>query len=206
MHIDDAAAFIVDFLRNPRPDDGYPFHGYDIWLPKVIVAYIREVEHSTEHLQSLYNGRRRVELAPFFYDAAWSLCRRGVLRPGIKDVSGAGPVNGASAEGYGLTEIGRSWIEQGAPAVFLADPDRLSQMFHKLSPRFGPGFLQRASEAVRCHRFGAHFGCCAMSGAAAESILLAVAATKSGDDRATLAQISNRKRQAEGCRQCRRTG
>lgn len=97
-------------------------------------------------------------------------------------------MNGASAEGYSLTVIGRSWIEQGAPDVFLVDPDRLSQMFDKLSPRFGPGFLPRATEAVRCHRFGAYLGCCAMSGAAAESILLAVAATKSGDDRATLAK------------------
>jgi hypothetical protein len=79
-------------------------------------------------------------LSPFFYDAAWHLCRRGVLRPGIKDVSGAGPVNGASAEGYSLTTIGRSWIEQGAPDAFLADPDRLGQMFDKLSPRFGAAF------------------------------------------------------------------
>ena len=140
MHIDDAAAFIVDFIRNPRPDDGYASHGYDVWLPKVIVAYLRDVERSTEQIQNLYRGRRSLELSPFFYDAAWHLCRRGVLRPGIKDVSGAGPVNGASAEGYSLTTIGRSWIEQGAPDAFLADPDRLGQMFDKLSPRFGAAF------------------------------------------------------------------
>jgi len=89
--------------------------------------------------------------------------------------------------------IGRSWIEQGAPDVFLVDPDRLSQLFDKLSPRFGPGFLQRANEAVRCHRFGAYLGCCAMCGAAAESILLAVAVAKSGDERATLATYQTAK-------------
>jgi len=89
--------------------------------------------------------------------------------------------------------IGRSWIEQGAPDVFLVDPDRLSQMFDKLSPRFGPGFLPRATEAVRCHRFGAYLGCCAMSGAAAESILLAVAIAKSGDERTTLATYQTAK-------------
>src|SRR5262249_19970960 len=132
-------------------------------------------------------------LSPFFYDAAWGLCRRGVLRPGIKDMSGAGPVNGASAEGYNLTAVGRSWIEQGVPDVLLVDPDRLSQLFDKLSPRFGPGFLQRANEAVRCHRFGAYLGCCAMCGAAAESILLAVAVAKSGDERATLATYQTAK-------------
>jgi hypothetical protein len=61
-------------------------------------------------------------------------------------------------------------------------------MFGKLSPQFGSGFLQRAAEAVTCHRFGAYLGCCAMCGAAAESILLAVAIAKNGDDvAATLA-------------------
>jgi hypothetical protein len=163
----------LTFFGTP-PDDGFPSYGYDVWLPKVIVAYIREVEHSTEHTQHLHGGRRQGELAPCFYDAAWSLCRRGILRPGIKDVSGFGPANGASGAGYCFTAIGRSWFEQGAPDVFLADPDRLSQMFDKLSTRFGFGFLQRATEAVRCHRFGAYLGCCAMCGAAAESILLAV--------------------------------
>jgi hypothetical protein len=59
-------------------------------------------------------------------------------------------------------------------------------MLGKLSPRFGAGFLQRATEAVTCHRFGAYLGCCAMCGAAAESILLAVAIAKRGDEGATL--------------------
>jgi hypothetical protein len=53
MHIEDATAFIVDFLRNPRsphPDDR-PNFGYDIWLSNVIVAYLREVE-ATLHFPS----------------------------------------------------------------------------------------------------------------------------------------------------------
>jgi hypothetical protein len=120
------------------------------------------------------------------YDAAWNLCRQGILRPGIKDTADARPANGASADGYSLTAVGRSWIEQGASDVFLADPDRLSQMFDKLSLRFDRGFSQRATEAVRCHRFGAYLGCCAMCGAAGESILLAVAIAKSGNEKTTL--------------------
>jgi hypothetical protein len=156
MHVDDAAAFIVGFLQNPRPSDGYPTYGYDIWLPNVIVSYIKEVEKSIEPFQSLHRGRRVDELSPFFYDAAWGLCRLGVFRPGIKDARGLGASDGAGADGYCLTAAGRLWLEQGASAVFLADPDRLSQMFDKLSPQFGTGFLQRATEAVRCHRFGAY--------------------------------------------------
>lgn len=110
----------------------------------------------------------------------------GVLRPGIKDTISGGPANGASADGYCLTAVGRSWIEQGASDVFLADPDRLGQMFDKLSPRFDRAFSQRATEAVRCHCFGAYLGCCAMCGAASESILLAVATAKSGNEGTTL--------------------
>ena len=187
MHVDDAAAFIVDCLQKPRSNDGYPSFGYDIWLPNVIVAYIREVEHSTEPLPNLRGGRRADELSAFFYDAVWGLCRRGIFRPGIKDARGPGSADGASPDGYCLTSIGRTWIDGGAPAIFFADPDRLTQMFGKFSSQFGSGFLQRAAEAVTCHRFGAYLGCCAMCGAAAELILLAVAIAKSGDDVATLA-------------------
>ncbi len=184
MHIEDAAAFIVDCRRNPRPHDGYSNYGYEVWLPKLIVAYLKEIVRSSERIDP--RGPPSQKYAPVFYDAAWNLCRQGVLRPGVKDSIGAGPANGASTDGYSLTAVGRSWIEQGAPDVFLADPDRLSQMFDKLSPRFDRGFSQRATEAVRCHRFGAYLGCCAMCGAAAESILLAVAVAKSGDERTTL--------------------
>jgi hypothetical protein len=73
------------------------------------------------------NKKRRVAAPSLFYEAAWDLCRRGIFRPGIK---GGSPyvADGASADGYCLTRLGRSWIEQGAPAVFLGDPDRLSQV------------------------------------------------------------------------------
>jgi hypothetical protein len=118
MHVDDAAAFIVDCLQKPRSNDGYPSFGYNIWLPNVIVAYIREVEHSIEALPNLRGGRRVNQLSAFFYDAAWGLCRRGIFRPGIKDARGPGPADGAGPDGYCLTNIGRSWIDGGAPAIF----------------------------------------------------------------------------------------
>jgi hypothetical protein len=186
VHVGDAAAFIVDFLRTPRPDDGYATYGYEIYLPKVIAAYVREIESVTLPSLDPYRSPRVAELSPDFYEAAWDLCRRGILRPGIRRTGAQATPDGASGNGYCLTTFGRTWIEQGASAVFLANPDRLSQMFGKLSSRFGSGFLQRATEAVTCHKFGAYLGCCAMCGAAAEAILLAVAIAKSGDEGATL--------------------
>jgi hypothetical protein len=186
MQIEDATAFIVDFVKKPRRDDGYPTYGYEIYLPKVITAYITEVEKNTERTPLTYGGPRVQELSPAFYEAAWNLCRRGVLRPGIRRFGEQATPDGASGNGYCLTTLGRLWIEEGPASVFLGDSDRLSRLFDKLSQPLGPGFRQRASEAVGCHAFGNYIACCAMCRAAAESILLAVAIARSGDERATL--------------------
>lgn len=54
--------------------------------------------------------------------------------------------------------------------------------------RFGPGFHERAQEAVRCYGAHAYLGCCILCGAAAESILLAAAIQKQGDEATVLKQ------------------
>jgi hypothetical protein len=82
--------------------------------------------------------------------------------------------------------VSQLWDAAGSNK-FFADPDRLSQMFDRLSPQFGAGFSQRATEAIRCHAFGVYIACCAMCGAATESILLAVAIAKNRNEGATLA-------------------
>jgi hypothetical protein len=170
-------------------------------LPNLIGAYIKESEKSSEHPSSAYRGQRMVELSPIFYEAAWHLCRRGVLRPGIKKAGEQATADRASGNGYCLTMIGRRWIAQDAFGILLIEPDRLSQIFQKLSELLGSGFLQRATEAARCHAFGAYIGCCAMCGAAAESILLAVAIAKSRDEASVLAKYrsaSGRRTVVEG--------
>ena len=64
-------------------------------------------------------------------------------------------------------------------------------------PLFGDGFHQRAMEAVKCRNAEAWLACCAMVGAAAESVLLAIAITKEGDEERVLRVYrSNRGRQA----------
>ena len=59
---------------------------------------------------------------------------------------------------------------------------RLSELFALLSGRLGMGFSQRAKEAALCHSFGANLAACAMCGAAAESIILAVSIAKIGNE------------------------
>lgn len=178
MHIEDAAAFIVDFIAKPRAAAAYSDYGYDIYVPNVIAAYLVEVEKIPQHL--VRDHPRGRELTSFFFDAAWDFCRRGVLRPGVPNSGNA------DNRGFSVTKLGRSWIASGAFAPILLDTMRLSELFASLSGRLGVGFLQRASEAARCHSFGANLAACAMCGAAAESIVLAVAIAKTGDEAAVL--------------------
>src|SRR5260370_9728136 len=178
MHIDDATAFLGDWMRNPRPTE-YGSYGFEIYLRNVIADYLKETERVFDR-----DSPRSRELSPVFYEAAWDLCRHGVLRPGVKRMGLQS--DGGVGDGYCVTALGRSWIEQGAPAFVVFEPSRLGKLFESLSPNLGRGFLQRANEAVQCHRFSAYLACCAMCGAAAEALLLAVAIQKTKNEAATL--------------------
>ena len=178
VHVDDAADFILDFLRAPR-NDGYPTFGYEFWLPNIVVAFLREIEKNNEH--DLHNSARANQLSPIFYDAAWGFCRRGILRPGLAKMQGQATASGASGDGYTLTEFGQAWLAEGAAPVPI-EPGRLQAQFRKLSVPFGAGFLQRANESALAYKLGAYLSCCAMCGAASESIFLAVAIAKTGDE------------------------
>ena len=181
MHVEDAAAFLADCMARPRPSN-YPSFGYEVYLPNVIQAYLKEVERPAGH-ESTWLSRVQ-ELSPLFYEAAWDLCRRGILRPGVQRLGGQS--DGGGGDGYSVTTLGRTWIAQGAPAPLLIDASRLSELFATLSKRLGPAFLQRSIEGARCHAFGCYLASCAMCGAAAESILLTVAIVKTGDEDAVL--------------------
>ena len=115
-----------------------------------------------------------------FFDAAWYLCRIGVLRPGPAAPSG-GLLGGATGDGYTVTEHGKTWLASHKDRP-PADPSRLAQILQPFGAGFGPGYLQRTEEASACYRTMNYLACCAMAGAAAESILLAVAIAKTGDE------------------------
>jgi hypothetical protein len=159
VHIDDASASIVEWIWKPRSADGYSSYGYEVYLPNVISAYLMEIERDTTHHSQLRNSPRAREVSPVFYEAAWELCRRGVLRPGVQRLGGQS--DGGTGDGYCVTAVGRSWIEQGVPTLQVLDSGRLAALFQSLSARLGAGFLQRANEAVRCHSFGCYVACCA---------------------------------------------
>lgn len=61
-----------------------------------------------------------------------------------------------------------------------------AKMLASTGSNFGNGFHGRAQEAICCYGAHAYFACCAMCGAAAESILLAIAIKKVGDENKVL--------------------
>jgi hypothetical protein len=183
MHIEDAANFIVDYIRRPRPSDGYSTYGYEIYLANIIATYLKEVERTSQHHSYIQDNPRARQLWPFFSEAAWDLCRRGILRPGPKELNGQTTGDG---HGYSITTFGRKWVDDSTRSLIVIEPTRLGELFATFTNRLGTGFLQRANEAAQCHATGCYLACCAMCGAAAESVLLAVATAKSGDEDTTL--------------------
>jgi hypothetical protein len=119
------------------------------------------------------------------YDAAWELCRIGVLRPGEIAPRGMLAVP-RLGDFYSITEFGRRWLKEAADRPFL-DQSHLNQVLQSYGERFGDGYRQRSVEAVRSYQTCNYLAACVMSGAAAESILLALAIAKSrGDEKQVL--------------------
>jgi hypothetical protein len=131
------------------------------------------------------------DLSPVFYEAAWELCRRGMVRPGVKRAGDQAVEEG----GYSLTIAGRAALGTlDATSILLAQPGSLAAALAQYRSRFGEGFYQRALEAIKCRNAEAWLACCSMAGAAAESVLLALAVAKVGDEQ----QVLRTYRQAGG--------
>ncbi len=178
MNEEDAINYVIAYLRNP-PRSEFSSYGYEFYLPNVIRAYL--AQH--EGLQHPQGETRLRELSPVFYAAAWELCRRGVLRPGIKRYGEQATDDGSSGNGYSVTPFGRAWLAESQHDDFIpTEPGRFAALLKPFRELFGPGFSERAQQAVACHRAHAYLACCAMCGAAAESILLALAIQKRAED------------------------
>ena len=179
----DALLYIVRWVREGQLSD-YSSYGYDVYIPNVIRNYLR-----TNHPDSTESDIHRANesLSASFYDAAWGLCRRGILRPGVKRMGQQSTNDGSAGDGYSITVFGTTWMAESDRDTFVpTEPGPFANMLKPYSHRFGAGFQSRAQEAVRCYGAHAYLAACTMSGAAAESILLATAIAKSGDEEKVL--------------------
>lgn len=182
LHVDDALTELTESLAGlaKMKDAGIPVqksNGCEVWLPSIALKYwAQQAGHGIPSLVDS-SSLREHHLDPFA-DAAWYLCRMGVLRPG-PSADRAGHSTGSLGYGFTLTGYGLEWVRTATERLPL-DPSRFADLLTNISRDFGEAFLPRAREAAACYRTGNYLACCAMAGAAAEAILLSVASAKAG--------------------------
>jgi hypothetical protein len=174
MNTEDATKLLIKLLKNPD-HSSFAKYGYDLYLPTAYYTLGRK-----EGKDDMAMQREFREISPSLYAAAWELCRRGIIRPGIKK-HGEQAVEGS--DGYSITPFGKEWLsEENLDDFVPTEPERFAALLTKYKLKFGPGFHERSMQAVRCYGAHAYLACCAMCGAAAESIMLAAAIVKTGNE------------------------
>src|SRR5262249_33070917 len=183
MHYDDAFDFLIERLAAVPGWKGHmgssartATYGCDVWVPQIVQAYWQP-RITSFTIDSLGDEHFRP-----FYDAAWELARIGVLRPGANMPRGVG-MGGQlfTGDGFSITQFGREWLRDASSRP-IRDPSRLAEVLQGFGTRFGQGYAQRATEAAKTYRTANYLACCVMAGAAAESILLAIAIAKVKDE------------------------
>lgn len=182
LTVEDAIQLIVRYLRGPRPSDETSSYGYGLYLPNVARGYLKEIGKTWQESEYLWPS-----LSSVFYAAAWELCRRGIIRPGVRQAGVQITDDGSGGNGYSVTPYGEAWLRRASEADLVPlEPSRFAQMLATAGKKFGSGFVERSQEAVRAYQAHAFLACCAMCGAAAESIILALAIEKIGDEKKVL--------------------
>jgi hypothetical protein len=171
VSVEDATSFLIDMIRkSPTVVQKY---GYEVYLPNVVDAFANSQTPRPDHFEVAAAAE---ELSSIFFDAAWQLCRLGVLRPGVFETRGQSTTYG---EGYSVTAFGREWLENHEqPAYVPTDVGRIGKLLTRRQDLFGPVYVIRANDAALCYSAHAFYACCVMIGAAAESIVLAAAIAK----------------------------
>lgn len=177
MEIEDAEKYLIRWIRE-KPRSDYANYGYDIYISNVIRWALAQQGNRDHHtVESLIRT-----LSVPFYAAAWELCRRGIIRPGVRQYGQQSTEHGSGGEGYSITPFGQTWADESDKDDFVpTEPERFGKMLATFRDRYGSAFQERAQEAVRCYGAHAYIACCAMCGAAAESILIAACVESIGE-------------------------
>lgn len=195
MSDEEASTLIISYLRRGKKSQ-HPFSegfAFDVYIPNVVTEYLDVLQQESlqQHPQQ---GMTNYELdhvtnSQPFYDAAWNLCIRGILRPGVLEHNSTPQRHRTFIvnAGYHLTTYGREWLDNTAQDECLpTEYKRFSELLVAHTSRYGAAYQARSQEAARCYRARTYLACCVMCGAAAESILLALAIAKIGDEREVL--------------------
>jgi hypothetical protein len=189
IHSEEAFEFTVGHLatlHEAKDHRGYRAgeHDCDVWVPSLAWSYWSSRIDNRERRYHSSSDLEQPHVIPF-YDAVWELCRIGVLRSG--EFAPMGMTMHGSSDRYTITSFGWKWLREASQRPII-DPSRLAEVLQGFTPRFGGGYAQRSTEAVRCYRTANYLSTCVMAGAAGESVLLAIAIARSGDEGKVLAE------------------
>lgn len=163
---------LIKWIRDDCPGDRSSYD-FGVYLPKFL-----------RHLQIERN--EQYETSSIILDTAWGLCRRGILRPGSKFFLEDRLPQLQSELGFSVTSFGKIWIQEDEDVFVPTEPERFAEMIKPFKGVFGDGYYERAQQAIRCYDAHAYLACCAMCGAAAESVLLYLAIKKMADETSVL--------------------
>jgi hypothetical protein len=199
MNENDALTYMVTCLRQ-EPQTRFASYGYELYIPIVLREFLRQHMRGVQDYEvQRYFDQNAPALSSAFYAAAWNLCRRGILRPGIRAYGLQATEDGGSGNGYTVTPFGRQWLSESDRDDFVpTEPERFGQLLARSQQVLGMRYQERGQEAVRCYGAHAYLACCAMCGAAAESILLTIAIAKTSEARVLSAyRVSNGRSRVE---------
>ena len=182
--ITEAEAFRIIVRALKEAPDEACHYGYDCYLRDVIDWYLRTMH---KMVPSTGIATTIEACSPPFMDAAFALVRLGVLRPGVVRIGRQVVDDGGTA--FSLTGFGRTWLADPEHDPLPSHPAEMGALLGQYRDNFGDAFHQRAQEAVKCQLAGAWLATCVMAGAAAEAILIAIAAAKSGDEEQVLKEL-----------------
>lgn len=190
--VEDATNYLISGMRGSTTRFGE--YGYDVYLRRALIDFV------STHLGNSVQGLDRttainqgvISQSPAFYAAAWDLCRRGILRPGVSRLGAQDTSDGSGGGGYSVTPFGVEWLLEHTRDDYVpTEPGRFAAMLKPYAQRFGPGFQERSQEAIRCYGAHAYLACCAMCGAAAEAILLSMRIAQTGNEEEVLSAYTS---------------
>ncbi len=182
MNQEDIELFLVEYLKDGAPTE-YTHYGYDLYLPAVMRTYIHRHQELLENTRELHAIERMLpSISNVFYAAAWELCRRGIIRPGVRKYGEQHTDDGNAGNGFSITPYGKNWVDGNEHHFYLpTEPGRFSQMLADYESILGEGCMQRATEAIKAYGANLYLACCTMCGAAVESVMLKLTIEKVGD-------------------------
>ncbi len=181
LHREEALKFLVERLAKDQKAFFVSNSNHDVSLDWAVIGFLRENSDDPRIQGNPHDVVHQEHFRPVwiaFFDAAWELCRRGIFRLGENNPEAIHAFNTVARGLFSLTVAGREWLKNATAQYVPTDPSRYVEALRRPATVLGGAFLQRAAEAAGCHSSGNYLACCAMCGAAAEAVLLAIAVEK----------------------------